>query len=191
MISKVTLKSLIFFGLLLSTSLNAQDNCTTLDSDNKCVVFDISESAFKEGAQCRYLWEFGDGFTGEGEKVEHCYKSYGSYKAKLKVVTTTASNNTYTDEEVYDVDLNELVSIYEKREEINKYYFDGSESFIDNGIEIKQYYWTFGDGSNAEGKVTFHEFALPGTYEVLLTVNGINSEGNPISVCGKKNIAVK
>lgn len=191
MISKLTLKSLIpLLGIFISYSMVAQDNnCTVVDNEDKCVVFDASESVKEEGLKGRYLWDFGDGNTAEGVVVEHCYKGYGSYKAKLKVITTTEAN-TFSDEEIYEVELNKLVAIYEERREENKFYFDGSESFIDNEVEIKQYQWAFGDGTSAEGKAVFHEFNLPGEYEVLLTVNGISSTGESITVCGRKKVVI-
>lgn len=47
--------------------------------------------------------------------------------------------------------------------------FDGGSSFTELG-EITSYWWIFDDGSNAAGKVAVHEFASPGTYDVMLIV---------------------
>ncbi len=47
--------------------------------------------------------------------------------------------------------------------------FDGSSSWDDH-LDTLQYFWDFGDGSNATGKVVSHVYAALGTYSVVLTV---------------------
>ncbi len=47
--------------------------------------------------------------------------------------------------------------------------FDASASADADGT-IARYEWSFGDGARAEGKNVTHQYQLPGTYEVKLTV---------------------
>ncbi|MHB8054336.1 MAG: PKD domain-containing protein [Candidatus Aminicenantales bacterium] len=47
--------------------------------------------------------------------------------------------------------------------------FDASASHDQDGT-IAGYSWSFGDGKKDSGKVAFHTFAKPGTYDIVLTV---------------------
>ena len=46
--------------------------------------------------------------------------------------------------------------------------FDGSNSSDD--VNITDYFWDFGDGTNGTGNITTHVYSSPGTYKVTLTV---------------------
>ncbi|UCF10061.1 MAG: redoxin domain-containing protein [Candidatus Bipolaricaulota bacterium] len=72
------------------------------------VTFDGSSSTDPEGSIVRYLWSFGDGTSGSGERVTHTYADAGSYIVELVV---------YDDRGVSDslaalVDLSEPSGIY-------------------------------------------------------------------------------
>ena len=47
--------------------------------------------------------------------------------------------------------------------------FDGTPSTDRDGV-VTDYAWTFGDGTSAEGPLTTHTYAQPGTYEITLKV---------------------
>lgn len=51
---------------------------------NEPVNFDASESR-DDGQIIKYEWDFGDGTTGEGQKVTHTYKTAGLFTVKLTV----------------------------------------------------------------------------------------------------------
>lgn len=49
------------------------------------VVFDASRSHDPDGSLTDYAWDFGDGATARGERVEHVYESTGVFSATLRV----------------------------------------------------------------------------------------------------------
>lgn len=66
-------------------------------SGDRTVSFDAAGSSDPDGPVSSYTWDFGDGTTGDGAKVDHTYAKGGNYVAKLKVgdnlhpgVTSTA-----------------------------------------------------------------------------------------------------
>lgn len=48
-------------------------------------AFDASESSDPDGEITSYTWDFGDGQTGEGLRVEHTYEHSGIFTARLTV----------------------------------------------------------------------------------------------------------
>jgi parallel beta-helix repeat protein len=59
------------------------------------ITFDASNSFDLDGEIIEYSWDFGDGTTGTGEKVEHSYLTNGRYTVKLTV--TDNDGNIATD----------------------------------------------------------------------------------------------
>lgn len=58
-------------------------------------IFDASFSKDADGDNLTYAWDFGDGETSEGAKVNHTYNKSGSYTVMLKVSDgTTVSTDT-------------------------------------------------------------------------------------------------
>jgi hypothetical protein len=55
-------------------------------SDDKCVVIDLSHSDGLNERTLIYLWSLGDGAKQKGLIVEHCYEKYGTYTVKLDVI---------------------------------------------------------------------------------------------------------
>ncbi len=58
------------------------------------VAFDAGGSADSDGTITSYSWDFGDGFSGSGAKVDHTYTLAGSFTAELSVVDN--NNGTAT-----------------------------------------------------------------------------------------------
>ena len=48
--------------------------------------------------------------------------------------------------------------------------FDASPSIVGGNKTIERYLWDFGDGTSGEGETTAHEYAVPGIFEVQLTI---------------------
>ena len=57
------------------------------------VAFDASASSDPEASQLTYAWEFGDGTTGEGQRVDHDYTTSGAFTASLTVTDAGGLNS--------------------------------------------------------------------------------------------------
>ena len=118
-----------------------------------------------------YLWDFGDGSSGEGKNPTHQYGDNGIYNVLL---TVTAPNFVGTDDltltvsnvaPIVDAGLDQTVN------EDDTVSFSGT--FSDPGImDTYTFLWDFGDGSPTVTGTLLpsHVYAVPGTYIVSLTV---------------------
>ena len=61
---------------------------------NTSIIFNASGSRDFDGFIVRYLWDFGDGFIGEGCIVAHVYNDPGVYNVSLTVVDNEGHSNT-------------------------------------------------------------------------------------------------
>jgi PKD repeat protein len=68
---------------------NAGDNLACCVGQE--VTFDASNSTSPAGAKLTYLWNFGDGNSGEGQRVTHAYQKYGNYRVVLTVKDDSGS----------------------------------------------------------------------------------------------------
>ena len=60
------------------------------------VEFDATRSFDIDGQITSYLWDFGDGILGSGQKISHSYKQAGKYEVKLTVTDNQGSIDTDT-----------------------------------------------------------------------------------------------
>ena len=58
------------------------------------IIFDGSASTDADGRIVRFLWDFGEGITAEGEVVHHIYGQNGNFTIRLTVVDDTGLSNT-------------------------------------------------------------------------------------------------
>jgi len=135
------------------------------------VRFDGSASIDPDGAIIDHVWDFGDGATGRGERVEYAYRSPGTYRVTLRVrddsatATDSASDSltvVVNDPPVADAGPAQVVTSSEVR-------FDGSGSHDPDG-RIARYEWDFGDGATGAGVSPVHVYRQAGEYDVVLTV---------------------
>ncbi|MEM3126707.1 MAG: PKD domain-containing protein [Candidatus Woesearchaeota archaeon] len=139
------------------------------------MFFDASGS-FSSRKIVSYVWDFGDGTTGEGENVEHIYEKEGTYTIKL----TITDENGLTDEDEITATVTKL-DIFadagaDRKELIDTMIiFSGKNSYSTKG-EIISYTWDFGDGTSAEGTDVSHSYSKEGTYVVTLVIK--DSQGN-------------
>lgn len=124
-----------------------------------------------------WFWEFGDGTTATGQNPVHTYNASGTYTVCL---TITADSMSCTSISCQDVVVNGggggncVADFYYVADSS----FDGTVYFYDqsspqNGIDI--YTWTFGDGNTSNEPNPVHQYATPGTYNVCLTIESLDS----------------
>ena len=141
---------------------------------NQYIHFDASKSKDYDGYIKSYKWDFGDGSTGEGQKVTHKYLHPGNYTVVLTVTDNGGAisiDTTYV--MVFDVESNKPPvarcggPYYGTVGEPIK--FDASSSYDPDG-KLVAFVWDFGDGEKAFGKIVYHAYKKEGVYNVTLKV---------------------
>lgn len=127
-----------------------------------------------EGIPLTYEWDFGDGpFAGSAvASVTDCDRSETTLRSRL--VTLTVSDGELKDTlqktisgrcgTIYDIQPD---AVFTYQVEGNKVSVDGSNSRDDI-----RFTWDFGDGVTGTGLLAWHTYALPGTYDIKLNVQG-------------------
>jgi len=139
---------------------------------DETITFDGSASSDMDGSITEYIWDFGNGDTGNGKTPTHAYSLPGTYQASLMVKDDSGLEcNSGTGAVTIIVNDPPLANAGSDRfacvnETIT---FDGTLS-LDRDGKISHYQWDFGDGSTGEGAKPTHAYAAAGTYEVTLTV---------------------
>jgi len=147
----------------------------------KPIFFDAHQSTVQRGNISQWNWDFGDGTSGKGEKVEHTYEKYGNYVVKL---TVSADSNLDCNRTLKQKTINinappVAMATSDGRERPEKndrlagvnqmVTFNGSSSRDPDGV-IASYNWDFGDGSMASGVLARHQYKKGGRYTVVLQV---------------------
>jgi PKD repeat protein len=144
---------------------------------NETITVDASLSYDPDGSITSYYWDFGDGNNGTSVTATHNYTSIGTYNVTL----TVTDNDNLTDYE------SKLITI--TKYPIASFTYSPTTPFVNqnitfnaslstpNGGTIISYQWTFGDGNNVNetDPVTYHNYVIPGTYNVTLNIT--DSEG--------------
>ncbi|MBN2416269.1 PKD domain-containing protein [bacterium] len=149
----------------------AEGRCMAVAAAHEPVLFDGSASSDGDGSITAFSWDFGDGATGSGKSVDHVFDHPGVYRVVLAVTDDAGvSNSTARDTMRIRINAPPLAVAgddFVTNERVVS--FDGSRSF-DSDDGIIAYHWEFGDAASAHGPAVVHEYALPGVYEVVLTV---------------------
>ncbi|WP_239113360.1 PKD domain-containing protein [Shimia biformata] len=137
----------------------------------EAAVLDATGSTDGDGNILSYLWEFGDGAIGEGDRVEYAWAQPGTYPVTLTVVddsgTPTATQSlsqtiTINAPPVAEAGPDQFLTASDVQ-------FDGRASRDSDGA-IARYDWDFGDGHTGTGPNPRHAYARPGVYNVALRV---------------------
>jgi PKD repeat protein len=149
---------------------------------NSSVSFNGSGSAASAGGSIvDYSWNFGDGTTqdtGTTSSASHAYSGPGTYTVTLTVtddlgLTTSVSHQVTVDAPPaasFAVSANPAVTG-------STVGFDAASSSDSVGT-ITGYSWSFGDGATSTGQTTGHEYSVPGTYTIVLTVTNDAGQTN-------------
>ncbi len=116
-----------------------------------------------------WSWDFGDGIgISIAQNPFYTYSTAGTYTVTL-IVTNPYGTDTVTQQIV----ISSLTADFTVSEDT----VDTGENviFTDNSPGATTWDWDFGDGFSSSSQNTFHDYVLPGTYTVVLTVT--NSSG--------------
>ncbi|PLX00866.1 MAG: hypothetical protein C0591_00480 [Marinilabiliales bacterium] len=127
-----------------------------------------------------WYWDFGDGSFSEEQNPVHTFISEGNFYVCL-TITQGECQSTWC----------EYVSVTPLEDCFNYFTYEGTgnsvlfEGFHSN-TETATYFWEFGDGLTAQGKVVDHTYSSTGTYFVSL----ISSDEDSCTAISSQIIAV-
>jgi hypothetical protein len=167
--------------------------CDTLVENNYCYRF-YEENAVKyDTIPFRYEWKFGDGSTGTGNVVEHCFSKPGVYTVQLDAINLVTNEIKYN-EKSQTIVVSEIEQPYITAPDeaySNKQINLSAASTNLPGWKISRYYWNFGDETIAVGPDVTKSYLKPGNYNIQLIVTEEASKGTtPREACICKNIVV-
>jgi len=123
------------------------------------VEFSLAKSNFKS-----IQWEFGNGDTAKGFKVNYTYEIGGSYQPMLFTETTFGCLDTI---QLSPIFVSDAKAVFQQPDTIVLCQA-GSINFDGSSIGGNQWVWDFGDGDSSAKPNPIHFFDSAGTYSVKL-----------------------
>jgi large repetitive protein len=128
-----------------------------------------------------FLWDFGDGGTGNGPSVTHRYARGGTFTVSLRVNTDTGLSATTSRPITVSANLpagsaNFTFSPTDPVVE-DDVFFNASSSSLSGGT----FTWDFGDGTSGSGLTPVHRFSRARTYTVTLTARNALGQSATVS----------
>lgn len=119
-----------------------------------------------------YRWDFGDGTSGTGVQTSHVYTTPGDYTVTLVVEddagrVSVAVQSLAIGSDSPRADFTWSPGTPTAGMVIN---FNPAASTVTAGRTITGYFWSFGDGTSSTAATPAKSYALPGTYNVTLTI---------------------
>lgn len=157
--------------------------CVENDEDFE-IFFDASRSKDMNDDPLTYVWDFGDGQRGGGQKVKHTYANIGTYDAKL-IVNDPTNLGCGTGIDFVTVRLNKRPKANAGEDFVGcvdeEIEFDGTKSFTERP-ETTNATWYFGDKHKEHSLRAKHAYRRAGRYEAKLTLsNALNERCAPSS----------
>jgi len=158
----------------VSPTVNFSASITSGDAP-LTIEFDASNSSDPDGSIESYIWDFGNGETGNGKIIEHIYALEGIFTVTLTVIDNEgASANTTQTVTVNAVsNISPIVSFIVTPAtglaplDVN---LDATASSDPDG-SISSYSWDFGDGEAGSGATAAHTYTTAGTFTISLTIS--------------------
>jgi PKD repeat protein len=160
---------------------------------NMPVIFSAINSTDKDGSINKYNWDFGDGDSATGVKVQHTYDDADTYMVTLEIIDDQQESATkkiavrVNAPPVAIIDLQASVAFVN-----TPVFVSGTNSYDPDwtGNEpIAQYLWDFGDGPKSSEKNTTHIYKNEGNFTISLTVWDNHDASD--SVTGKLQITLR
>ena len=138
---------------------------------SQTVTFNASLSTPNGRTIISYSWDFGDGINATGMITTHAYTDNGTYDITFTVtnddgLTDTNSQNITVFNRPPVASFTESATTVPTGTIVT---FNASTSYDPDGT-IVNYFWDFGDGTNATGVTVDHSYSDNGIYTVALTV---------------------
>ncbi len=151
---------------------------------DKCTVSFIDLSSAGAGTTItNWYWDFGDATTSSLQNPTHVYTTAGTYSVCLTIVGTNAAGAQCKEQFCQKVTVEGCgqepckvaVKFSYKIDKCNVYFSDFSAVGV--GTTIANWFWDFGDGNTSTLQNPVHSYVTAGTYNVCLTVVGVNAAG--------------
>ena len=152
-------------------------------AEGESITFDGSASLGMGLTVSNWQWDLGDGSQASGPQIEHHFSEAGKYLVTLQVTVegdsecghnTTSHLITVNAAPVADAGAARSGAAHEA------ILFDASASYDPDGA-IVNYFWAFGDGTQAEGIQQRHRYREPGEYLVTLRVEDDAAQSNSVT----------
>ncbi len=176
-----------------SSLIIRKSSCDELQENNYCFEFFEENAVDNDTMPFRYDWKFGDGGTGTGSLVDHCYTGPGTFLVQLDVVNLITKEVLYN-QKSYTLEIKDIEQAYIS---VPKIVIAGTmiEMNADStnlpGWNIGQYYWNFGDETIATGQKVSKTYLKQGSYNIQLILSTENEPGAVVrEECVSKNITV-
>lgn len=140
---------------------------------------DASTSTDPDGTISSYDWTFGDGSIGTGKTASHTYAAAGTYTVKLTVTDNDGAASSVTHDVTVAANQSPVASFTASTNGLVAS-LDGSGSTDPDGT-VASWAWNFGDGATGTGATTTHTYAVPGDYQVVLTVTDNKGATNALT----------
>lgn len=149
------------------------------------IVFDGSSST-DDGQIVSYLWNFGDGATGTGQRAFHDYDLPGTFNVTLTVTDNLGQSNTSVPQNLSVAANTGPTGNFTFSPTSPKTHqsisFNAATSTAALGRDIVSWDWDFGDGTpHVGGETPFHTYTLPGNYTVTLVVTDSAGQKNAVT----------
>lgn len=140
---------------------------------NQWITFDATSSRDPDGRIVSFAWDFGDGATARGSRVQKRYSAPGTYTVTLTVTddrgASASSSQTVTVTVPNQAPRARFTFSPTNPEPGQAVTFDAGASFDPDGA-IVSYAWNFGDGTTGSGVTVTKAYSAAGRYTVTLTV---------------------
>ncbi len=139
---------------------------------NPSAPTDATKCTPEPGNIVSWTWDFGNGIAGNGPKLKTEFENAGTFVVKLTVVNDRGLSNSATQNVVISAQSppKAAFAFSPSAPNINEpVFFDASASSTQDGRDIIDYAWNFGDGNGAHGNPVTHTLTNTGAYKVTLS----------------------
>ena len=142
-------------------------------SPGETVVFDGRRSTDPDGEIKRFIWNFRDGATAEGDVVEHAFEKPGLYAVELQVFDDTDHPEANDFSQILVTVNNPPVAVAGPDLLVapgEVFTLSGARSSDQDGTVVDWRWDVHGSEETLEGRTVEHRFNQPGIYTITLTV---------------------
>jgi len=169
--------------------------CQEQKENKYCYIFyDRQMSDLDSVPNLVFSWNLGDGTILDGVKIRHCYEKAGVYDIRLDVRDTLTAQETYLEQSYSLVEAKARKQVYIRAVDTC---YAGTQLELSNegtylpGVEIKEYFWDFDNGTRSKRKNPKCVFQEARTYRVRLLLKSSQDKfGEVEEFCSYKNIVV-